>query len=173
MILLANKAAEYKVNEIFPEDNFGDGMWTSLFTPILSKIYPCTITPIKNHTQKEVRIIDTIEPLSSNHKLILSRELVERDIGEGLKDPTLLVYSLLYQFTHITRDRGSLIHDDKLDALAIILAQVKDMVMVNPEEAAKRFKESQKEALMDRILNNAKQSWNMKGSNSFISHLRR
>jgi hypothetical protein len=62
-----------------------------------------------------IRIIDTLEPVMSSHRLIVDQRLIQRDFDTA-KD---VKYSLFYQLTRITRDRGALIHDDRLDALAI------------------------------------------------------
>lgn len=119
---LANIAKKWKVNEIVPEENFGDGMFTKLLQPFLNRIYPCRIGEgVKHHTQKERRIIDTVEPVMSSHKLIVNTDLVRKDYDSVGHYPTehAFQYRLFYQLTHLTRDKGSLAHDDRVDALAI------------------------------------------------------
>ena len=54
---LAMMAKEYKVNKVKIESNFGDGMFTTLLSPVLRRIYPCAIEEIRHNTQKERRII--------------------------------------------------------------------------------------------------------------------
>ena len=112
---LAMVAKRNQVKEIIIEANFGDGMFTQLLKPVLSRIYPCTVTEVKHSTQKELRIIDTLEPVMSSHRLIVDQRVIQRDFDTA-KD---VKYSLFYQMTRITRDRGALVHDDRLDALAI------------------------------------------------------
>jgi hypothetical protein len=112
---LAMVAKRNQVKEIIIEANFGDGMFTQLLKPVLSRIYPCTVTEVKHSTQKEARIIDTLEPVMSGHRLIVDQKIIQRDFDTA-KD---VKYSLFYQMTRITRDRGALVHDDRLDALAI------------------------------------------------------
>ncbi len=119
LIKLAEIADRYQVNKIVMERNFGDGMFASLLQPVLSAIYPCMIEEVRNSTQKELRIIDTLEPLLNQHRLVLNYTAVEKDINEALTDTKRIGYSLIHQLSHITKDRGSLQHDDRLDALTI------------------------------------------------------
>ena len=115
---LARLAKMHKVNHVIVEANFGDGMYTKLLTPVMSKFHKCLIEEVKHSTQKEQRIIDTLEPVMSNHRLIVDMSLITKDF-ESAKDPK---YSLFYQMTRITKDRGALIHDDRLDALAMAVS---------------------------------------------------
>lgn len=113
---LAMKAKEHNVKYIIIESNFGDGMFTKIFTPVLGRVYPCTVEEVRHNIQKEARIIDTLEPVLNAHRLIFDRGLIERDLKDAERDPYI---SLFYQMTHICRERGALRHDDRLDALAM------------------------------------------------------
>jgi len=149
LVFFANKAKEYKVNVIVPEANWGGGMFYNLLSKVVATIYPCTIEEdFKVKGQKEVRIIDNIEPLLTNHKLVMNHEVVQADVDMVQKDPTSLVYSLIYQLTHITRDRGSLVHDDRVDALAIACQYVKDMIMVDTDTAIEAVKAREMEEFL-------------------------
>ena len=118
---LANIAKIYKVNEVVIEGNFGDGMYLKLFAPVLTATFPCAITEVKSKGQKEMRICDVLEPVLGSHRLVIQESLIDKDYRTAFNnDGTLDTgYSLLYQLTRITRERGSLAHDDRLDALAI------------------------------------------------------
>ena len=142
---LANKAAEHKVNKILVEENFGDGMFTKLFTPVVLKVHRTELEEVKNYTQKEKRIIDTLEPLLANHKLIVSRGAVEKDLSTSLKDARgdRVAYSLFYQLTHVTYDRGSLKHDDRLDALAMGCRYFVDQMVEDEETSLKRYRDKE------------------------------
>lgn len=108
---LAQIAKANKVNTVVVESNFGDGMFAKLLTPIVARIHPCSIEEVRATGQKERRIIEDLEPLLNQHRLVVDTQAVRKDAGEG-------IHSLMYQLTHITRDRNSLKHDDVLDALA-------------------------------------------------------
>lgn len=116
---LANKAKIYGVNEIVVEGNFGDGMFSQLFKPVLNDIHPCSVTEVKNYAQKEARIIDTLEPVMMRHKLIVHKQVI---IDDYQIYETAPAYSLIYQMTRLSRDRGALAHDDRLDALCMAVA---------------------------------------------------
>lgn len=149
LVKLANKAKEYRVNTIVLEKNWGDGMFTVLFTKIVSKIYPCSIDEVTSKGQKEVRIINSIEPLTTNHKLIIDYELLQKDAEEAINKPDRVAYSFIHQFTHITRDRNSLVHDDKLDALAIACEYIKHMVVVDSEALLRAIEEQEMERFLE------------------------
>lgn len=116
---LANKAKIYGVNEIVVEGNFSDGMFSQLFKPVLNDIHPCSVTEVKNYAQKEARIIDTLEPVMMRHKLIIHKQVILDDYQVYENAPA---YSLIYQMTRLSRDRGALAHDDRLDALCMAVA---------------------------------------------------
>jgi len=122
LIKIAETAKKYEVELIVIESNFGDGMFSKLLQPVLNAIYPCTIEEIHNSIQKEKRIIDTLEPLMNQHRLVVDYSNMKDDVRKALSEGTTnktLPYSLLFQMTHITKDRNSLQHDDRLDALTI------------------------------------------------------
>jgi|TARA_R110002153_G_scaffold87457_1_gene216244 hypothetical protein len=119
LIKLSEIAKKYKVNKVVIESNFGDGMFTNLMMPVLNAIYPVAIEEIRNNIQKEKRIIDSLEPLMNQHRLVFDYSALKRDIDFGLQEPKNIYYSLIYQLTHITKERGSIAHDDRLDALTL------------------------------------------------------
>nr|WP_207221380.1 phage terminase large subunit [Pseudoduganella lutea] len=117
---LANLAKTHQVNHVIIEANFGDGMYTKLITPFFSQVgHKVLVEEVKHSTQKEQRIIDTLEPILSTHKLVVDQRVIEQDFRTAEAD---IKYSLFYQLTRITRDRGALTHDDRLDALAMAVA---------------------------------------------------
>lgn len=96
---------------------------------------------IRRHTvQKEVRIISTLEPVMNQHRLIFNRAIIERDLreteGKGGYNPQ--AYSLMWQISHITKERACLPHDDRIDALAGAVEAWAEVVATDPEEMARR-----------------------------------
>ena len=118
---LVDVAKRNKVNAIVVESNFGDGMFTALLKPVLNKTYPCAVEEIRSNKQKELRIIDVLEPVMSNHRLVVPAEVIRRDFKstESYQIEASHMYQLFWQMSRITRDRGALAHDDRLDALAM------------------------------------------------------
>lgn len=115
---LARTAKRHKVNHIIVESNFGDGMFAKLFQPVLNRYHPCTVEEVRHTTQKELRIIDTLEPPLNQHRLIFDRKVIDDDLD--VLDENLN-RSLFYQMTRLTKEKGALKHDDRLDALAIMV----------------------------------------------------
>jgi hypothetical protein len=118
---LAYIAKKHKVNEVIVESNFGDGMFNQLFTPYLTKIHPVTLEEVRHSTQKERRILDTLEPVMNQHKLVIDSDAMKRDWESVQSYPPEQApqYTLMYQMTRMTKDRGAVRHDDRVDVLAI------------------------------------------------------
>jgi hypothetical protein len=125
LALLANEAKRFGVNEVVVEKNFGDGMFTKLLLPFLQRVHPCAVEEITSSQQKERRIIDTLEPVLNQHRMVICSSVVKEDASNynGYPDETSSRYQLLYQLTRITKDKGSLAKDDRLDALAMAVAR--------------------------------------------------
>lgn len=148
---LAKLAKHYGVKHIRIEENFGDGMFTKLFTPWLLKVgYPCTTEEIKHNVQKEKRIIDTLEPVMNQHRLVIDKKLILRDESNynDYAEEHAFKYRLFYQMTRITRDKGSLFKDDRLDVLAMNVAYWVETMDVDVRERAQEMKS---QAMLDEI----------------------
>lgn len=153
LVKLATMAKEYKINKMKIESNFGDGMFTTLLSPILRKIHPCSIEEVRHNTQKEKRIIDTLEPVLNQHRLIVDKQVIIDD-RESIKDYPLekqQQYSLFYQLTRITKDRGCLSHDDRLDCLSMAVADCLELMNVDVEDEIRLRLEEEFEAEIERI----------------------
>jgi hypothetical protein len=151
---LCNIAKKHKVNRVLIEANFGDGMFTKLITPFFRRIYPVTLEEVKHSIQKEKRIIDTLEPLLMQHRLVFHEDIIERDyetIQQYVPDKRIH-YSLIYQMTRITKDRGSLTHDDRLDALAMGCSYWVDQVAADAVQRMEDRERAEQEKLMNDYL---------------------
>ena len=124
--------------------NTMDGMFESLLRPVINDIYPCNIDSVRNNTQKEVRIIDTLEPVLNQHRLVVDYGSCKQDVTFGLKDNNMM-YSLLFQLSHITKDRQSLQHDDRLDAVTMAVSYwlERNILEQNLDKALEGYKERQ------------------------------
>ena len=142
---LAVLAKEEGVNHIIIESNFGDGMYTQLFSPVINKIHPCKVEEVRHSQQKERRIIDTLEPVMNRHKLIIDKAVVEDDYrtAQSYDGDNKFTKALVYQLTRVSNERGALKHDDRLDALSMAvsywvenMAQDADMGISREQEEA-------------------------------------
>jgi hypothetical protein len=104
---LARIAQDYKVNTVVVEPNFGDGMFNEPLKPVLQKVgYPVEVIDAeRSNAQKERRIIDTLEPVLNQHKLVVKKALALKDYKstENLPAEEVNGYRLFYQLTRITK----------------------------------------------------------------------
>ena len=119
---LAKTAKKHGVNEILVETNFGGlEIYQQVLKPYLRQVgAECRLEPVRANQQKELRIIDTMAPLLQTHRFAVDRRVIEADadLVRNAKDEKGISYSLFFQMTRLTHDRGSLLHDDRLDAVA-------------------------------------------------------
>ncbi len=136
---LAQAAKRQKVKLILLEDQFGQGMLQSLLQPYLRNTYTCTVEPVRSNMQKERRIINALEPVLNQHRLIINRSVVEKDAQQRDDDSveTALAYQLFHQMTHLTIDKNCLQHDDRLDALAGAIQYWNESLAIDEDRAIK------------------------------------
>jgi hypothetical protein len=116
---LAAIAAAWGVDVVTIEKNLGFGAYREVVSPILRKVLPNVgIEDDQVHGQKELRILATVEPILGRGSLVLNEDVLVSDPSTALRyGPTGLTYSLLHQIAKLSRDRNSLLHDDRLDAV--------------------------------------------------------
>ena len=150
---LAVIAKEEQVNEIIVESNFGDGMFNQLFMPVLNKVHSVTMSEVRHNTQKERRIIDVLEPVMNQHRLVMDKKVIQKDFDscQHLPPEQALRYQLMYQLTRLTADRGALTNDDRLDALAMACQYWVDAMAQDVEQRMGVRKEELMAAEMNRL----------------------
>ncbi len=79
----------------------------------MAKTYPVSMEEVRHNIQKEKRIIDTLEPVMNQHRLVIDEKIIHKDFEAELPN------QLFYQMTRMTRTKGAINHDDRLDALSI------------------------------------------------------
>ena len=135
-------AWKHQVNEIGVEQNHGYGAYAQAWRPVLLKYYedkdsrPPTIDDDWVSVQKELRIIDTLEPLIGRHRLIINSDVLLYDWESVQQYPMeqRVIYTLVNQINKITRDRGALVHDDRLDSLAGGVRRFVDRMAVDEQK---------------------------------------
>ncbi len=143
LVHLLQIAKKHKVNRIQVEPNFGDGMFAKLLGAKRPETYMVTIEDAPwARVQKEARIIDTLEPVMNQHRLIVDRGLIERDYEstKGYPAEAQNSHRLFYQMTRLTREKGALRHDDRLDAVAGAVAYWLENMGRNERQAAQEHK---------------------------------
>ena len=185
---LGTVAKTQKVKMIIIESNFGDGMFSQLLKPVLAEEvhYPCTIEEVKHSIQKERRIIDTLEPVMNSHKLVVDKRVVEQDFllskstyretsnkvskvnnNSGPLSDTLRedvggnnqLYQLFYQMSRLTADKGSLRHDDRLDALSIAVGYWVEHMQGHTDRAVQDYRNEQIDKELERFMESHNKLW--------------
>jgi len=130
-------AKDNKVNIVVIESNFGDGMFMELIKPLFRTTYPVTIEEVRHNKQKELRIVDVMEPVLNAHRLVVDPSVITNDYRSALSYPIeqQTRYMLMYQLSRITRDKGSLVHDDRLDALSIAVGYWTQQMAANADQS--------------------------------------
>jgi len=151
---LANVAKSQKVNYIIVESNFGDGMFTQLLKPVLGKIHPCTVEEVRHSQQKERRIIDTLEPVLNQHRLIVDAKVIDQDYKSTsmLSSDTRAQYQLFYQLSRLTKDRGSLSRDDRLDSLSMAVGYWVEQMARDVDVAVKEARAEKIDKELDKFM---------------------
>ena len=103
------------------ETNFGDGIVSELFKKHIQQTkQQILIDEVRANVRKEDRIIDSLEPILNQHRLIVDRGVIEWDYSSN-KDSapeSRLLYMLFYQMSRMCRMKVAVRHDDRIDCLA-------------------------------------------------------
>jgi len=151
---LAGVAKQWQVNRIIIEKNFGFGAYLHTWLPILRGEYAdvnsggCALEEVYESGQKELRIIDTLEPVMARGALIFNDDIARKEAASiaGYPLEKRNTYSLLHQMAFITRDKQSLTHDDRLDALAGAVRYWVRLIGIDQEAVIERQRERDFEA---------------------------
>jgi hypothetical protein len=132
---------KYNVTKLIVETNFGDGIVCELFKKHLQQTKQAIdVEEVRANVRKEDRIIDTLEPVLNQHKLIVNRSVVEWDFNSNKEAPpeTRLLYMLFYQMSRMCREKGAVKHDDRLDSLAQGVKYFTDALAISAYETVKQ-----------------------------------
>lgn len=144
---LALIAKEFSVNEILAESNFGDGMFNRLFEPYLRRIHPCTLDEYKVSGQKERRVLDKLEPILNQHRLVVDKTVALANSEAHGEAATVRLG--MYQLTHLTSERGSLKHDDRIDVLAESVGYWTERLDFDNRDGEARHREQEKMKVLE------------------------
>ena len=129
---------KYGVTKLVIETNFGDGMVAELFKKHLQQTKQLIdVEEVRANVRKEDRIIDAMEPVLNQHRLVVDRSVIEWDYKSN-KDAApeeRLMYMLFYQMSRMCREKGAVKHDDRLDCLAQGVKYFTDALSISAQEA--------------------------------------
>ena len=128
---------KFNVTKLVIETNFGDGIVAELFKKhLLQTKQGIDVEEIRATVRKEQRIIDTLEPVLNQHRLVVDRSVVDWDYNSN-KDAapeSRLLYMLFYQMSRMCREKGAVKHDDRLDCLSQGIQYFTDAMSISAQE---------------------------------------
>ncbi len=134
---------KYNVTKLVVETNFGDGIVSELFKKHLQQTKQAIdVEEVRANVRKEDRIIDSLEPILNQHRLVVNRDVIEWDYASNKDEaPELrLMYMLFYQMSRMCREKGAVKHDDRLDSLAQGVKYFTDALSISAYEQVKMQK---------------------------------
>ena len=160
---LTKIAKANKVNKILIEENFGQGMFEALLQPYLRNEYKCTTELVRQTTNKHRRILDTLEPLISQHRIIIDANVIKNDY-EGTNElyppEQALKYQLFYQISRLQKGANTLAQDDRIDAMQIACQYWQKQLAKDQEQAYKDRKEDMLNMELDKYYgSNSENTW--------------
>ena len=134
---------KFKVTKLVVETNFGDGIISELFKKHLQQTQQAIdVEEVRANVRKEDRIIDTLEPVFNQHRLVVDRTVIDWDYNSNKDEAPekRLLYMLFYQMSRMCREKGAVKHDDRLDALAQGVKYFTDALSISALEVVKQRK---------------------------------
>jgi len=154
---------KYNATTLLIESNFGDGIVAELFKKHIQQTKQSIfIEETRANVRKEDRIIDSLEPVINQHRLILNRSVVEWDYKSNPNEaPELrLLYMLFYQMSRMCREKGAVKHDDRLDCLAQGVKYYTDALSISAQEAINTRKKEEWDSMLEDFIDNPQSSAN-------------
>jgi hypothetical protein len=151
---LAQRIALWAPEKVIIEKNMGYGAFKEVFTPILQREFKCAIDDDYVSGQKELRIIATLEPVMGRGALVINRAVVERDAADCQRYAPAMrcSYSLFFQMAKITKERGALYHDDRLDALEGAVRYWQKVVAIDQAKTVERQRAREHEERIKNVM---------------------
>ena len=154
---------KYGVSKLLIETNFGDGIVSELFRKHLQQTKQgIDIEEVRANVRKEDRIIDSLEPILNQHRLVIDRSVVEKDFKSNpdAAPEERLLYMLFYQMSRMCREKGAIRHDDRLDALSQGIKYFTDAMGISALEAIKDRKRTEWNAMLEEFFDDPQSSAN-------------
>ena len=128
---------KYDVKTLLIESNFGDGIVGELFKKHLQQTKQSIhVEETRANVRKEDRIIDTLEPVLNQHRLVVDKKVIEWDYASNPEAPPerRLQYMLFYQLSRMCREKGAVRHDDRIDALSQGVKYFTDSLSISAQQ---------------------------------------
>jgi len=154
---------KYEVSKLVIETNFGDGIVSELFRKHLQQTNQrVDVEEVRATVRKEDRIIDSLEPVLNQHRLVIDRSVIEWDFKSNPNEPPekRLMYMLFYQMSRMCREKGAVKHDDRIDCLAQGVQYFTDAMGISAQEAIKERKRMEWNQMLEEFIDDPQSSAN-------------
>ena len=154
---------KYNVTTLLIESNFGDGIVAELFKKHIQQTKQAIyIEETRANVRKEDRIIDSLEPILNQHRLICDRSVIDWDYKSNANaaPEERLLYMLFYQMSRMCREKGAVKHDDRLDCLAQGVKYYTDALSISANQAIIDRKRTEWDSLLADFIDNPQSSAN-------------
>ena len=157
------KCRTYGVTSLVIETNFGDGIVGELFKKhLINTKQHINIEEVRANVRKEDRIIDSLEPVLNQHRLIVDRGVIDWDYASNKDSPAeeRLLYMLFYQMSRMCRDKRAVKHDDRLDCLAQGVKYFTDALSISAQDQIQMRKKEEWDNMLAEFLDDPQASAN-------------
>ncbi len=154
---------KFNVSTLLIESNFGDGIVAELFKKHLQNTKQAIhIEETRANVRKEDRIIDSLEPVMNQHRLIVDKSVIEWDYKSNPDEAPekRLLYMLFYQMSRMCREKYAVKHDDRLDALAQAVQYYTEALSISAERQIAERKLEDWNSMLEDFLDNPQASAN-------------
>jgi len=154
---------KYNASTLLIESNFGDGIVSELFRKHTQQIKQSIfIEETRANVRKEDRIIDSLEPVLNQHRLIVDRKVIEWDYKSNpdTAPEYRLLYMLFYQMSRMCREKFAVKHDDRIDCLAQGVKYFTDALSISAHQSVIDRKRDEWNSMLQDFVENPHSSAN-------------
>ena len=151
LLEILRRCRKYDASTLLIESNFGDGIVSELFRKHCQTTKTnINIEETRANVRKEDRIIDSLEPVFNQHRLVVDPSVITWDYKSNEAEATenRFQYMLGYQISRMCREKGAVRHDDRIDSLAQGVKWFTDALALSAEE---QIKDRRKEEWLDHL----------------------
>ena len=154
---------KYNASTLLIESNFGDGIVAELFKKHLQQTKQSIhIEETRANVRKEDRIIDSLEPVLNQHRLVVDKQVIEWDYKSNpdAAPEERLIYMLFYQMSRMCRAKFAIKHDDRIDCLAQGVKYYTDALSISANQEIINRKRDEWNSMLEEFIDNPQSSAN-------------
>ena len=154
---------KYNVSTLLIESNFGDGIVAELFKKhLINTKQAIYIEETRANVRKEDRIIDSLEPVFNQHRLVVNRSVLEWDYSSNKEEAPekRLLYMLFYQMSRMCREKFAVRHDDRLDCLAQAVQYYTDALSISAQRQIQLRKDEEFSDMLESFMDDPQAATN-------------